>query len=414
MEHIKIPPIGITRKFPELGTGPVPTDIYHDPVLFEKELEAVFKPSWFIVGRVEQVREPGDFFVCELPTFRYSVVICRDKQGKVNGFHNVCRHRGNAVEHRKSGHCNLFMCRFHGWSYDLQGKLVRVRDEEGFFDLDKSQLNLRTVPTEVWKGFIFVSPEETPTQSLEDYLGQQGRDLEDYPFEQMTQAYQYEGEVNCNWKLVIDSFSEVYHIPVLHPTSIGPTMMLPGNPNGRMIDTWLKGDHRTNSHFSAFNEPTNPIQKLAYQNHPGPSLVSASAEDFKIPNGLNPTGASNWSVDLAVFFPATGFVLSSGMYAIHQVWPLAANRCFYQQRQFLQKAETAAQRFGQENGQVEFRDLILEDLNTLERIQRSLDTGLLKEFQFHDHEAALRHQYRVVCDRIEKYDQARADVAGVA
>ncbi len=408
MAQIDIPPIGITRQFPELGTGPVPTDLYHDPALYQKELEAVFQPSWFLMGRVEQVPQAGDFIVCSMPTFNYSVIICRNKDGQVNSLHNVCRHRGNAVEHRASGKCNLFMCRFHGWSYDLNGKLAKVRDEEGFFNLDKSELNLRALPTGVWNGFIFVSPEETPTQTLEDYLGEQGRDLANFPFENASECFQFEAEVDCNWKLLIDSFSEVYHIPTLHPNSIGPTMMLPGNPNGRMIGTWLKGPHRTNSHFSAFNEPKNPVQKLAYRNTPGPSLVSAGADSFQQEYGLNPTGAPNWSVDLAVFFPGTGFVLSSGMYAIHQVWPLAANRCFYQQRQYHQKARTAAQRFGQENSQVEFRDLILEDLNTLERIQRSLDTGLIKEFHFHDHEAALRHQYHVVRERIAALDEAQA------
>lgn len=408
MEKIDIPPIGITAQFPELGTGPVPTDLYHDPVLYAKELEAVFKTSWFMLGRVEQIPEPGNFIVVPMPTFNYSVILTRNKQGEVKALHNVCRHRGNAVEHRSSGKCSTFMCRFHGWSFDLNGKLLKIRDEEGFFDLDKSNLNLLTLPVGVWNGFIFVSPEETPTQSLEDFLGELGNDLAHYPFENASELYQFEAEVNCNWKLLIDSFSEVYHIPVLHPNSIGPTMMLPGNPNGRMINTWLKGPHRFNSHFSSFNAPKHPVQKLAYENIPGPSLVSAVSAALNENAGVNPTKAPNWSVDLAVFFPGTGLVLSAGMYAIHQVWPLGPNKCFYIERQYHQKARTAAERFGQENSQVEFRDLILEDLNTLERIQRSLDAGLLKEFHFHDHEAALRHQHHAIMAKIEEYENQGA------
>jgi len=408
MEPFKIPPIGITRKYPELGTGPVPTDIYHDPVLYEKELEAVFKCSWFLIGRIEQIANPGEYFIADLPTFGYSVVITRDKDGVIHGFRNVCRHRGNVIEHRRAGKCSVFTCRFHGWSYDLKGNLARIRDEEGFFDLDKSKLNLHKVPTQIWQGFIFVSPEDNPTQTLDDYLGQQGRDLAGYPFELGTQCYQYEAEVNCNWKLVIDSFSEVYHIPVLHPRSIAPTMMTPGNPNGRMLDMEIKGPHRTNSHWSVFNEPANPVQKLAYQNIPGPSLVSARGAEA-LPKALNPTRAKNWSVDLAMFFPATGFVISAGMYAIHQSWPLGPNRCYYQQRGYIRKAENAAQRFGQENSLVEFRDLILEDLSTLERVQRALDSGQLSHFHFHDHEVALRHQHKVICDRIAALDRRRAE-----
>jgi Rieske 2Fe-2S family protein len=394
----------LTKQYPELGTGPVSTNIYRDPIFFEKEIEAIFKRSWYLVGRVEQVAERGDFFRCELPTFRYSVLICRDKDGSIHGFHNVCQHRGNLVEHRCAGTTSVFRCRFHGWSYDLKGSLVRIRDEEGFANLDKTKLNLRPIPTEVWQGFIFVYPSDEPNQSLEDYMGQQGKDIDGYPFHLGTQRYQYETEVQCNWKLLVDSYSEVYHVPILHPKSLAPTMMVPNNPNGRLLNMWVKGPHRTTSHWSCLTETSRPVQKLAYQNQASPSIVSAQAADFQMPKGLNESRAVNWSVDLQVYFPALSFVLASGMYIVHQVWPLTPNRCLYQKRGYLRKAENAAQRFGQENSQVEFRDVILEDLNTLERIQRSIDNGQLKEFQFHDHEVALRHQAYVVNDYVKRYD----------
>ena len=402
-----VSPTNLTLQYPELGTGPVSTDIYRDPAIYEKEIEAIFKRSWHMVGRINQVAEPGDFFVCDLPTFRYSVLICRDKSGAINGFHNVCQHRGNVVEHRSSGKNAVFMCRFHGWSYDLTGKLLRVRDEAGFHDLDKSKLNLKPVPTQVWQGFIFVYVGGAPEQSLEEYMGQQGRDIDGYPFDLGTQMYQYETEVQCNWKLLVDSYSEVYHIPILHPQSLSPTMMVPDNPNGHFLGTWIKGPHRTNSHMSCFTPTNHPIQKLAYENQASPSIVSAQAADFKLPKGLNESRAKNWSVDLQVYFPALSFVLASGMYIAHQVWPLAANRCLYRKRGYMRKAETAAQRFGQENSQVEFRDVILEDLNTLERIQRSIDAGLIKEFNFHDQEVALRHQAHMVRETLKRYDAER-------
>ena len=126
---IAFPPIGLTKKCPELGTGAVPTDIYHDPAIYQKELEAIFKRSWYMIGRAEDIASPGDFLVYELPTFRDSTLVCRDRSGNVNAFHNVCTHRGNVVEHRASGKCaDRFVCRFHGWSYGLEqdGKTVFV------------------------------------------------------------------------------------------------------------------------------------------------------------------------------------------------------------------------------------------------------------------------------------------------
>jgi phenylpropionate dioxygenase-like ring-hydroxylating dioxygenase large terminal subunit len=404
VEQVKVPvpPIGLTQKYPEIGTGPVPTRIYHDPAFYEKEIEAIFKRSWFMIGRVDQLPEPGSFFVYELPTFGQSVLICRDRSGAVRGFHNVCSHRGNVVEHRNCGKTRNFVCRFHGWSYDLEGRIAAVRDEEGFFGLDKSRLGLKPVPTGVWEGFIFVSPQDQPHQSLDEYLGDQARDLVGYPWSACTQSYQWQTEIGANWKLVVDSPSEVYHIPVLHPTSAAPTMMASGNPFGRLLDVEIKGPHRTNSHYSVSAEP-NPVQKLAYVNAAAAQNVVRETTEYEMPRGLNPTRSRHWSVDLVTFFPALSFTVSAGMYTAHQVWPLGANRSLYQQRVFVRRARNAAERFGQENTMVEFRDVVMEDLSTLERIQRALDTGRIGEFHFHDHELALRHQHKVVSDIVAAY-----------
>jgi phenylpropionate dioxygenase-like ring-hydroxylating dioxygenase large terminal subunit len=402
--RVPVPPIGLTRKYPEIGTGPVPTRIYHDPAFYAKEIEAIFKRSWFMIGRVDQLPEPGSFFVYELPTFGSSLLICRDRSGAVNGLHNVCSHRGNAVEHRECGKARNFVCRFHGWSYDCEGRVVAVRDEEGFPGLDKTRLGLRRVPTQVWEGFIFVSPVDEPEQTLEEYLGEQGRDLVGYPWSACTQSYQWQTEIGANWKLVVDSPSEVYHIPVLHPTSAAPTMMASGNPFGRLLDVEIKGPHRTNSHYSVSAEP-NPVQKLAYVNAAAAQNVVRETTDYEMPRGLNPTRSKYWSVDLVTFFPALSFTVSAGMYTAHQVWPLGPNRSLYQQRVFVRRAANAAERFGQENTMVEFRDVVMEDLSTLERIQRALDAGRIREFHYHDHELALRHQYKVVTEIVAAYER---------
>jgi len=404
---LPVPPIGLTQKYPEIGTGPVPTRIYHDPAFHEKEIEAIFRRSWFMIGRVDQLPEPGCFFIYELPTFGQSVLICRDRSGAVRGFHNVCSHRGNAVEHRDCGKARNFMCRFHGWSYDLEGRIAAIRDEEGFFELDKTRLGLKPVPTGVWEGFIFVSPVDSPEQSLDEYLGQQARDLVGYPWSACTQSYQWQTEIGANWKLVVDSPSEVYHIPVLHPTSAAPTMMASGNPFGRLLDVELKGPHRTNSHYSVSAEP-NPVQKLAYLNAAAAQNVVRETTEYEMPPGLNATRSKHWSVDLVTFFPALSFTVSAGMYTAHQVWPLGPNRSLYQQRVFVRAARNAAERFGQENTMVEFRDVVMEDLSTLERIQHALDAGRIAEFHFHDHELALRHQYHVVSEIVAEYDRQRS------
>ena len=400
-----VPGIGLTAKYPEVGTGPCDTAIYHEPAVYAKEVEAIFKRAWYMVGRVDQIANPGDFFTCDLPTFRLELLVCRDREGVVRAFHNVCPHRGNMVEHRAEGHsAGLFTCRFHGWSFDLAGKCAAVRDPEGFFHLDKGTLGLQPVQMGVWEGFIFVSPVDEPPVSLADYLGEQGRDVEGYPWGACTQSYQFETEIGCNWKLVVDSPAEVYHIPVLHPNSAAPTMMASGNPFGRLLDVEIKGPHRTNSHYSVMAEPK-PVQKLAYFHAAAAQNVAQSDRGYELPKGINPTRSPFWTVDLITFFPGLEFTLSAHMYTAHQVWPLGPNRSLYRQRVFVRPARNAAERFGQENSMVEFRDVVMEDLSTLERIQRALDTGRIRQFHFHDHELALRHQHHVVTQILADWDR---------
>jgi Rieske 2Fe-2S family protein len=396
-----VPGIGITAKYPEIDTSPVDTAIYHDPAIYEKEMEAIFKRSWYMIGTVNQIPNSGDFFTYMMPTFRHEVLVCRGRDGAVNAFHNVCTHRGNVVEHRSEGHSQgLFMCRFHGWSYDLEGNLARIRDEEGFFGIDKSCNGLKKVPVDIWEGFIY--------QTLEEFLGQQGRDVAGYPWAECSQSYQFEAEIDCNWKLVNDSPAEVYHIPVLHPNSAAPTMMASGNIMGRLLDCKIKGNHRTNSHYSVMGEPK-PVQKLAYFHAAAAQNVAVEDKGYELPVGINPTRSPWWTVDLIMFFPTIAFTLSAGMYTAHQVWPLGPNKSLYQQRVFVRPAKTAAERFGQENTMVEFRDIVMEDFSTLERIQRALDTGQIKQFHYHDHELALRHQHKVVTDILADYDRSLAD-----
>ena len=405
-ERLRVEPTTLTQRHPELGTGPIPTDMYWQPEWYERELKAIFRRAWLCMGRVEQLPKPGSFFQKELPTFGFNVLVTRARDKKIRAFHNVCTHRGNNIELRKQGHCAGFTCPFHGWSYGLDGKLNAIPDGEGFFGLDKRSLGLHELALDVWEGFIFINLDPKPAQTLEEFLGQHGADLVGYPFERGVAIFEYEGVINCNWKCMVDSFCETYHVPILHRHSVKDTLAGPDNPYGRLIDCRLKGPHRTQSVWGNAAYRPNPVQGLAFANAPGPSITSGAVEEgVVLPKGLNETRAPHWSIDVTVFFPNWIIVMGTGMYFTHQMWPLSANKVVWQMRGFLRPATNAAQRFGQENSMVELRDAVLEDCNTLERIQVSLDQGLLREFQYHDHEVALRHQYHVVKQWVEDFER---------
>ena len=223
MAHFPKPAEGSwTEHYPELGTGPVDYEDSISPEFYELERKAIFNRTWLNVGRVEQVPRTGRYFTKELQCAGTSVVIVRDKDGGVRGFHNICRHRGNKLvwndfpNEETSGTCRQFTCKYHGWRYDLDGSLTFVQQESEFFDLDKDDYGLAPVQTEVWEGFIFVNLDPDNTTSVKEYLGDLGAGLEGYPFGEMTQVYKYRANVGSNWKLFIDAFAEFYHAPVLH------------------------------------------------------------------------------------------------------------------------------------------------------------------------------------------------------
>lgn len=395
----------LTRAHPELGTGPVSTDAYWKEDFYEREREAIFRHSWLWAGRVEQVPEAGDYFVKDIPTFEAKILVVRGKDGEIRAFQNVCQHRGNHLALDEAGSCKVFTCPFHGWSYNLEGKLAGVPDAGAFYDLDREALALPRLAVGVWEGFIFIHFDETPRESLAEFLGEQGAGLQGVPFHLGESVFVYRGNIETNWKCMVDSFTEAYHVPVLHKRSVRESICGPHNPHGRLLDISLAGHHRKVSVAGNPGYRPRPVQGLAYQYAPGAAVTSGDGRGLDtFPPGLNPTRDPTWAFDVAVFFPNWLLLIGGGMHFVHQIWPISAGEVVWEMRGFLRGAVTAAERFGQENAVVELRDAVLEDTNTLERIQASIRQGALPHFTFHDHELALRYHHHTVMRWVDAHE----------
>ena len=391
-------PVDFHKRYPQLGTDAVSTDIYWKPEIFVKELESIFRPAWHYVGREEQIKNVGDFFVKELVSFATSVLITRDKEKHARAFLNACVHRGNQLELKDEGRRGAFYCKFHGWSYGLNGEIEHIPDVEGFPALDCKNLRLKTLKMDVWQGFLFVCLEDKPEQTLQDYLGRQGKDLEGYPFNKCTTKFKFEATINTNWKTMIDSFCESYHLPALHNRTIKTTMAGPNNPLGRAGDIKIKGVHRALAQHGNLKYQPKPVQSLGMRYSPGSAITSGGKGGKEQPKGINENQSSDWIFDVNIFFPNLILAMTPSMYLVHQVWPLAANKTRYELSGYLRPATNAAHRFGQQQTIVELRDVVLEDFRLLERQQKNIETGMIKEIYFHDHEMLLRyHNYTIQC-----------------
>jgi glycine betaine catabolism A len=402
----------ITDKFEELTKGPVDTSIYHDESFFEKEREAIFRRSWMMSGRVEQIPNVGDFFTRSVPTFNMSLIVIKGKDEKIRTFQNACRHRGNQICLEKAGNTRSLMCRFHNWNYDLQGNLIGIPDGGGMFDLHKDDNGLIEVQTEIWNGFIFFNLDDGNKISLEEHLGGIGPALTGYPFNECTSRFQVACTLNANWKSVIDSFAETYHVPALHRHSIADTLAGGENKFGHLVDAVTYGNHRTSSVFGNKAYQPKPFQQIAYEfaGEAGAAILSGQGDGSasEMPSGVNPSRSPNWGVDVNVIFPNLVIVIGPGSYFCHQMWPTKAGTTEWEMTGFWRPAATAAQRVVQEYFMVELRDTVMEDLNTLERIQSNIDNGVIKQIHYHDHEVALRYQHHVVRSAVESFFGQRA------
>lgn len=382
-------------QYPHLGKDPLPAQVYTSDEQFQREREHIFKKVWLNVGRVEQIPNPGDYFVQDLAVCNTSVIVTRGKDGAVKAFHNICSHRGNKIAWDSKGSCQMFTCKFHGWSYTPEGKLAFVPDEARFFNLKKETLGLTPVAVDVWAGFIFINVDPTPQETLQEYLGELGAGLKDYPFGELSAtSTSWSTEVKANWKVVKDAFQEVYHVAFLHKRSIPDSFTSKENPYGSPLDVRLYPRHGFMSIYGNPGIKPTPVAALAFQH--GAIIIRKDFSESRLPPAVNPTHSKEWTLDLNVIFPAFFVDVSEGSYFTHQFMPVAVDRTIWTSTQYFPKAKSVAQRFSQEYGNVIFRDVILEDGRTFEETQSVLSSGAKKEFHLHDEEILVRHSHHVV------------------
>ncbi len=226
-----------------------------------------------------------------------------------------------------SGFCRQFVCKYHGWRYDLDGSLSFVQQEQEFFDLDKDDCGLVPVHCEVWAGFVFVNLAKEPDQSLRDFLGPMVAKLENYPFEKQSERWYYRATVNSNWKIYMDAFQEFYHAPVLHAKQTPPDWSIAAQQAGFEAPAYaIDGPHRlvSTAGVHPWDLPPNmlkPIERLTRSGLFGPWDAPDLAYDQKSA-GINPAGCDPWGLDSFQVFP--NFVIlvwGQGWYLTYHYWP---------------------------------------------------------------------------------------------
>lgn len=192
-----------------------PSTVYTGADTLEREKRAIFNRTWQLVGRLDQVAEPGSYFTAEVAG--EPVLVARDREGELRAFFNVCRHRAGPVA-CGAGTRTSFQCRYHGWTYSLDGRLLGTPEFDGVERFDKADNGLVPVALATWEQFVFVNLDSTDgAPALRDFLENIPSLTEHLGLAEMKFIERRDYVIGCNWKVYVENYLEGYHLPMVHP-----------------------------------------------------------------------------------------------------------------------------------------------------------------------------------------------------
>lgn len=197
------------------GAFTLPRECYTSDEIFARENEKIFGGRWLLVGREEQISRPGEYFLANIGA--ESLIVVRGQDDRARALFNVCRHRGTRICTDLSGKfTGSIMCPYHAWTYGLDGRLMAARNMEGVPDFDKGNYPLKQAAVAIWEGFVFINMAERP-ESFEDTHSSLLERFDRWHIGDLRAAKTIVYDLHCNWKLLVQNYSECYHCPLVHP-----------------------------------------------------------------------------------------------------------------------------------------------------------------------------------------------------
>lgn len=200
----------------------MPTSHFTDPERWQREMSEIFLKLPLCLAGTAELREPGSYKAMQ--AVGVPVLMTRARDGVVRAFKNVCAHRGAPLTDDGCGLKKRLACKYHGWTYDLEGRLIGVADADKFGDIDKSTRGLQQLPCAEKNGLIFVSLTPEADGGSIDLARFYGDFLDD--FAQLNFAeWSFLGRrhlTGANWKIAFDGYLEAYHFAALHPKTVAP------------------------------------------------------------------------------------------------------------------------------------------------------------------------------------------------
>ena len=253
-----------------------PTEAYTCRVYAQAERDKLWRKVWLQAGRVEDIPEPGNFLTFDV--LDDSVIIVRSADDSVRAFHNVCSHRGRRLVDVPKGRRNVrgrksqFICGFHGWRYDLEGRNTHIPHKDDWQGaLGEDCVSLSSVNVDCWGGWIWINL-DSQCEPLQDYLAPAVEMLDPFELQNMRCRWRKWGVFDCNWKVAMEAFNETYHVSTTHPEF---------NQYGEFRG-WAKvhGLHSNIGYEAARDMDKNQSAKLRLGTNADPRISTAQMQEY--------------------------------------------------------------------------------------------------------------------------------------
>jgi choline monooxygenase len=192
----------------------IPSSWYTHHDVLELEKQCLLSQHWQLVGHESQVKNTGDQLVANIAG--QPIIVARGNDNTLRGFYNVCRHRGGPIA-MENCNSHMLQCKYHGWTYTLDGMLRGVPKFDRAELFDKKDYGLIPIEVDVWDGLVFVRCRSFHNQSLKELVRGISERIAPVQIHSMNFYKRVTYELDCNWKVYVDNFLEGYHIPIVHP-----------------------------------------------------------------------------------------------------------------------------------------------------------------------------------------------------
>jgi choline monooxygenase len=334
---------GFDAALPLAQARTIPSRWYLSPVIADAERARVFGESWQLAARTDQLVTPGSFVTTTIAG--EPVLVLRDAERSLRAFFNVCRHRAACVVTDSQGQATRLRCRYHGWTYDLQGRLLGAPEFDGVRDFRREDNGLVPVAVDVWGPLVFVHLGRAPlplSQALAPLPERMG------PIGGFRFVARRNYELACNWKVFTDNYLDGgYHVNSVHPSLAGVLQY---------------AQYKTHC-FDSTVLQTSPIRDGGHEADDGTSAVRSGETAFY-----------GWA------FPNFMVNVYAGAMDTNVVLPLGPERCTVDIDFYVAESEAMGDgTFVAESVEVGHR-IQLEDVGVCEDVQRGLgskayDTG---------------------------------------